>query len=68
MTRRERRIKLISRFADQQRRYEFEKLIAVHGTSVLSDEGLRLLAKALIHGDRFARKIHEQNRKLRRAS
>lgn len=65
MTRRERHIRIIDSFGHDRERYHLASVLARHGLSVLTDDGVEKLAKAIVTGHKLQQRYNRENRARR---
>lgn len=67
MTRRERHLRIIESFGRDRGRYHLTEIIARHGLSVLTNEGVELLTRSIVDSHKLQQRYNRENR-ARRAS
>jgi hypothetical protein len=74
VTRRERHIRIIDNFGGLESRsgcrtvkFEFDRLLCVHGLSLFTDEAVEMLASRVVASHRFSQKLNRENRARRQA-
>lgn len=65
MTRRERHLRIIESFGRDREGYHTAKVLARHGTDVLTDEGVEKVAQSLVSGHKLQQRYNREARALK---
>lgn len=65
MTRRERHLRIIESFGRDCERYHLANVLARHGLSILTDEGVEKLTQAIVSGHKRQQRYNRENRARR---
>jgi hypothetical protein len=74
MTRRQRHLRILDNFGglrgltgSHRVKWEFDRLISIHGLDLLTDEAVEMLASRTVSSHRFTQRINRENRARRQA-
>jgi hypothetical protein len=67
MTRRERHLRIIESFGRDRERYHLAEILARHGLTLFTDEGIQKLTQSIVRSHKLQQKFNRDNR-ARRAS
>ena len=65
MTRRERHLRIIADFGRDRARYHLAEVLARHGLSLLTDEGVEILTRSIVTSHRLQQRYNRENRARR---
>jgi hypothetical protein len=65
MTRRQRHQRIIESFGRDRERYHLASVLARHGLSILTDEGIELLTRSIVDSHRLQQRYNRENRARR---
>ena len=65
MTRRQRHQRIIESFGRDRERYHLANVLARHGLSILTDEGIELLTRSIVTSHRREQRYNRENRARR---
>ena len=68
MTRRERLLRIIDSFGRDRERYHLAQVLAKHGLSILTDEGVEILTRSIVTSHKRQQRYNREYRAARRAS
>jgi hypothetical protein len=65
MTRRQRHFRIIESFGRDRERYHLADVIARHGLSILTDEGIQKLTQSIVSSHKLQQRYNRENRARR---
>lgn len=65
MTRRQRHLRIVESFGRDRERYHLADVLAKHGLSILTDEGIELLTRSIVNSHKVQQRYNREARARR---